>query len=194
MLGRLLGEVERPFVLVPAARRSRTSSACCENLGGRADTVLVGGKMAEELRDENPLPFAGRAADRRRRRERVRGGRRDAGRAVRRRCRKAGSGSTSAPRRGALRATRSATRRTVFWNGPMGVFEWEPFADGHEGGRARRSPRSTATRSSAAATRCARSTSSASPTGSPGSRPAAAPRSSCSRARSCPASAAIPEN
>ena len=28
-----------------------------KNLGGRADEVLVGGKMAEELRDENPLPF-----------------------------------------------------------------------------------------------------------------------------------------
>ena len=29
-----------------------------QNLGGRADTVIVGGKMAEELRDENPLDFA----------------------------------------------------------------------------------------------------------------------------------------
>ena len=28
-----------------------------QHLGGRADTVLVGGKMAEQLRDENPLGF-----------------------------------------------------------------------------------------------------------------------------------------
>ena len=40
-----------------AARRSTTSSACLVELGRRADSVLVGGKMAEELRDENPLPY-----------------------------------------------------------------------------------------------------------------------------------------
>ena len=48
------------------ARRARATSAA------RADTVLVGGKMAEELRDENPLGVRGRAAGRRRRRRRVR--------------------------------------------------------------------------------------------------------------------------
>ena len=63
---------------------------------------------------------------------------------------------------------------------------------GHAGGRPRRSPTRTRTRSSAAATRCARSRRPASRTGSTGSRPAAAPRSSCSRARSCPGVAAIP--
>jgi sigma-B regulation protein RsbU (phosphoserine phosphatase) len=28
-----------------------------QNLGGKADAVLIGGKMAEQLRDDNPLPF-----------------------------------------------------------------------------------------------------------------------------------------
>ncbi len=57
MLGRLLGEVERPFVLVAGGAKVEDKLGVLVNLGGRADTVLVGGKMAEELREENPLPY-----------------------------------------------------------------------------------------------------------------------------------------
>ena len=78
MLGRLLGDVERPFVLVAGGAKVEDKLGVLQNLGGRADTVLIGGKMAEQLRDENPLAVPGRAAERRRRGRRVRAGRRDA--------------------------------------------------------------------------------------------------------------------
>src|SRR5207248_8812716 len=56
-LGKLLGEVERPFVLVSGGVKVEDKLGVLANLGGRADTVLVGGKMAEQLREENPLGF-----------------------------------------------------------------------------------------------------------------------------------------
>src|SRR5215831_20400627 len=56
-LGRLLGDVERPFVLVSGGAKVEDKLGVLRNLGGRADTVLVGGKMAEELRVDNPLGF-----------------------------------------------------------------------------------------------------------------------------------------
>src|SRR5262249_40507372 len=56
-LGRLLGDVERPFVLVSGGAKVEDKLGVLKNLGGRADTVLVGGKMAEQLREDNPLGF-----------------------------------------------------------------------------------------------------------------------------------------
>ena len=108
-LGRLLGEVERPFVLVSGGAKVEDKLGVLRNLGGRADTVLIGGKMAEELRGENPLEFevelpvdvVGAAEFAARRRvARLR---------VRRAARRAGSGSTSGPRR--ERASSSGSRR-----------------------------------------------------------------------------------
>jgi len=128
-LGRLLGDVERPFLLVTGGAKVEDKLGVLKNLGGRADEVLVGGKMAEELRDENPLPFpvvlpsdvvaaSEFAAD----------------------------AETQVTPFDALPdgwlgldigpdsredfARRIRAARTVFWNGPMGVFEWEPFAGG----------------------------------------------------------------
>ena len=57
MLGRLLGDVERPFVLVAGGAKVDDKLGVLVNLGQRADAVLIGGKMAEELRDDNPLPY-----------------------------------------------------------------------------------------------------------------------------------------
>src|SRR4030095_16076302 len=57
MLGRLLGEVERPFVLISGGAKVEDKLGVLQNLGGRADEVLIGGKMAEEVRESNPLEF-----------------------------------------------------------------------------------------------------------------------------------------
>src|SRR3954466_1018950 len=56
-LGRLLGEVERPFALISGGAKVEDKLGVLSNLGGRADAMLVGGKMAEQLRAENPLDF-----------------------------------------------------------------------------------------------------------------------------------------
>ena len=129
MLGRLLGDVERPFVLVAGGAKVDDKLGVLVNLGQRADSVLVGGKMAEQLRDENPLPYeAELPAD-----------------VVAAAAFDEDAESRIAPYdglpdgwlgldigpqtrerfEGLIRAA-----RTVFWNGPMGVFEWPRFAEG----------------------------------------------------------------
>jgi phosphoglycerate kinase len=129
MLGRLLGEVERPFMLVLGGAKVEDKLGVLANLGGRADAVLVGGKMAEELREENPLGFevelpedvvAAASFDAEAEAQvvpydAVPGGwlGLDIGPATRERF-----------------AGRIAGARTLFWNGPMGVFEWPRFAEG----------------------------------------------------------------
>ena len=96
--------------------------------------------------------------------------------------------STSA--RGRSRSSRTiiADAKTILWNGPMGVFELEPFSAGTRGVAHgdRRAP--TRSRWSAAATRLAAVTRPGSRTRSTTSRPAAAPPSSSSRAARSPAS------
>jgi phosphoglycerate kinase len=129
-LGRLLEpDIERPFVLIVGGSKVQDKLGVLQHLGGRADTVIVGGKMAEELRDENPLPFpvelptdvVAAAAFEPDAEARV--APYDAvpdgwlGLDV---------GPASRERFGAL--VRAAG--TVFWNGPMGVFEWPRFAEG----------------------------------------------------------------
>ncbi len=128
-LGRLLGDVERPFVLVVGGAKVEDKLDVLRHLGGREDAVLVGGKMAEEIRRENPLPFhvelpvdvvaaAAFAPDAESRVtpcDTVPDGwlGLDIGPETRRRFAEIVHGA-----------------RTVFWNGPMGVFEWPRFAEG----------------------------------------------------------------
>jgi phosphoglycerate kinase len=128
-LGRLLADVERPFLLVTGGAKVEDKLGVLEHLGGRADEVLVGGKMAEELREHNPLPFpvvlpgdvvaASEFAE---------------------------DAETKVVPFDALPdgwlgldigpdarddfGKRIRAAKTVFWNGPMGVFEWGPFAGG----------------------------------------------------------------
>jgi phosphoglycerate kinase len=128
-LGRLLGDVERPFVLVSGGAKVEDKLGVLRNLGGRADTVLVGGKMAEELRGENPLGFdVELPVD-------VVGAAELAPDAETRLCGydalPAGwLGLDIGPETRTRFAVRLAAARTIFWNGPMGVFEWPRFAEG----------------------------------------------------------------
>jgi phosphoglycerate kinase len=98
-------------------------------LGGRADTVLIGGKMAEELRAGNPLDFPVELpVD-------VVGAAEFAADAEARVCGyddlPAGwLGLDIGPETRTRFAAALAQARTIFWNGPMGVFEWPRFAAG----------------------------------------------------------------
>jgi phosphoglycerate kinase len=128
-LGRLLGDLERPFLLVTGGAKVEDKLGVLENLGGRADEVLVGGKMAEQLRDENPLSFpvvlptdvvaaSAFEAD-----AETRVNPFDA-------LPTGWLGLDIGPDSRAEFARRIRAAKTVFWNGPMGVFEWEQFAEG----------------------------------------------------------------
>ena len=128
-LGKLLGEVERPFVLISGGAKVEDKLGVLRNLGGRADEVLIGGKMAEELRAESPLEFevelptdvvaAAEFAE-------------DAqSKVVPYASLPAGwLGLDIGPETREAFAATIARAKTVFWNGPMGVFEWPRFAEG----------------------------------------------------------------
>jgi 3-phosphoglycerate kinase len=128
-LGKLLGEVERPFVLISGGAKVDDKLGVLQNLGGKADAVLVGGKMAEQIRSENPLPFevvlpvdvvaASDFAE-------------DAQTQVvpYDALPEGWLGLDIGPQTRELFAGHVAKARTIFWNGPMGVFEWPSFAEG----------------------------------------------------------------
>jgi phosphoglycerate kinase len=128
-LGRLLGDVERPFVIVAGGAKVEDKLGVLQHLGSRADAVIVGGKMAEDLREHNPLPFAVElpvdvvaaaafASD-----AEARVTPYDA-------LPEGWLGLDIGPESRARFAEVLAGARTVFWNGPMGVFEWPRFAEG----------------------------------------------------------------
>jgi phosphoglycerate kinase len=128
-LGRLLGEVERPFVIVSGGAKVEDKVAVLTSLGARADEVLIGGKMAEDIRESNPFPFevllpadviAAQAFEP------------DApSRIAPFDDRPDGwLGLDIGPVARDEFASALARAKTVFWNGPMGVFEWPRFAEG----------------------------------------------------------------
>jgi len=128
-LGKLLGEVERPFVLVSGGAKVDDKLGVLRNLGNRADVVLVGGKMAEELRDGSPLgfdvvlpsdvaaasEFAADAEIRVVAYDELPDG---------------WLGLDIGPETRVAFGRHLQAARTIFWNGPMGVFEWPRFAEG----------------------------------------------------------------
>jgi phosphoglycerate kinase len=128
-LGKLLGEVERPFVLVSGGAKVEDKLGVLRNLGGKADTVLVGGKMAEELREGSPLGFpvelptdvvASVAFEPDAEAKVVPYDELPEG----------WLGLDIGPETRERFAVAIAGAKTIFWNGPMGVFEWPRFAEG----------------------------------------------------------------
>jgi phosphoglycerate kinase len=124
-LGSLLEGPERPFVAVLGGAKVAGKIGVLTSLAERADTLLIGGKMAEEVdRDagyELPEDVVAAAAFEADAEARVVGWDEvpdgwlglDIGPATRERY-----------------AALIGEARTVFWNGPMGVFEWPRFAEG----------------------------------------------------------------
>jgi phosphoglycerate kinase len=128
-LGALLGDVEHPFVIVSGGAKVDDKIGVLENLGARADAILIGGKMAEQVRAENPFTFdavlptdvvAAEEFTADAETQIVAFDELPDG----------WLGLDIGPRTREDFGTRIAGARTVFWNGPMGVFEWPPFAAG----------------------------------------------------------------
>jgi phosphoglycerate kinase len=128
-LGKLLGDVERPFVLVSGGAKVEDKLGVLQNLGGRSDEVLIGGKMAEEVREKNPFEFeivlptdvVAAAAFEPDAETRV---------VPYEELPDGWLGLDIGPETRRAFGQRIGRARTVFWNGPMGVFEWPRFADG----------------------------------------------------------------
>jgi phosphoglycerate kinase len=128
-LGALLGDVERPFVIISGGAKVEDKIAVLENLGGRADEVLIGGKMAEDVRTENPFSFdvvlpqdvvaASEFSADAETQETAFDALPDGW-----------LGLDVGPKTREDFAARVRGAKTVFWNGPMGVFEWPRFAEG----------------------------------------------------------------
>jgi phosphoglycerate kinase len=129
-LGRLLGEVEHPFVVVLGGAKVDDKIGVIETLGRRADRLLVGGKMAEQIRTEGRtfevemlLPTDVVAAT-----EVSADAEADVAPADA--VPEGRLGLDIGPETCRRYAQELARAGTVFWNGPMGVFELERFADG----------------------------------------------------------------
>ena len=103
--------------------------AVCPPFVSLADTVLVGGKMAEQLREANPLGFpvvlprdvVAAAAFEPDTETRV---------TPYDELPEGWLGLDIGPETRRVFAEEIARARTIFWNGPMGVFEWLRFAAG----------------------------------------------------------------
>jgi phosphoglycerate kinase len=127
-LGRLLEEPERPFVAVVGGAKVEDKIGVLRSLAELADVVLVGGKMAEEIRADPidvpvklPTDVVAAAAFEPDAESQV-----VAADAVP----EGWLGLDIGPATRDGYARRIAMAKTVFWNGPMGVFEWPRFAEG----------------------------------------------------------------
>jgi phosphoglycerate kinase len=124
-LGALLEDPERPFVAVLGGAKVEEKISVLESLSQRADTLLIGGKMAEEVepREGYLLPrdvvaAAAFEADA------------EANVVPADEVPEGWLGLDIGPDTCAAFAECIGEANTVFWNGPMGVFEWQRFAEG----------------------------------------------------------------
>ena len=127
-LGKLLESPEHPYVAVVGGAKVEDTIGLLHSLVERADVVLVGGKVAEELR-ANPMDLplklpsdvvAAAAFEPDAEAKVVPAGEVPEG----------WLGLDIGPETREAYAKRVAMAKTVFWNGPMGVFEWPRFAEG----------------------------------------------------------------
>jgi phosphoglycerate kinase len=124
-LGALLEDPTHPFVAVLGGAKVEDKIGVVRSLSERADALLIGGKMAEELeaakRIELPVDVVAAAAFEEEAEARIVA----AGEVP-----EGWLGLDIGPETRERYSERIAEAKTVFWNGPMGVFEWRRFAAG----------------------------------------------------------------
>jgi len=152
-LGRLLGEVERPFVTIIGGAKVSDKIGVLENLLARVDQFLIGGamantflkakggKMGRSLAEDDKLALA-RAFLRKAEEANVdvllprdvvaaAGTKAESGRVVQAMAVPEDLAALDiGPETARGFADAIARAKTILWNGPMGVFESEPFAAG----------------------------------------------------------------
>jgi phosphoglycerate kinase len=152
-LGKLLGDVERPFVAIIGGAKVSDKIGVLDNLLGRVDQILVGGAMANtflrakggqrgrSLVEEDKLPLA-RAFLKKAEESNVdvllprdavaaAGIKSESGRVVQSMMVPEDLAALDiGPETARGFADAVARAKTIFWNGPMGVFESAPFAAG----------------------------------------------------------------
>jgi phosphoglycerate kinase len=126
-LGSLLEDPARPFVAVLGGAKVKDKIGVLESLAEKADAVLVGGKMAEEVepREKVLLPADVVAAS-------AFEADADAKVVAADSVPEGWLGLDVGPKTREAFVAKIAEAGTVFWNGPMGVFEWPRFAEGTE--------------------------------------------------------------
>jgi len=127
-LGRLLESPAHPFVAIVGGAKVEDKIGVLRSLAERTDMVLVGGKMAEEIRVhpidvevELPRDVVAAVAFEPDAESKV---------VPADEMPKGWLGLDIGPATREAYAQRIAAAKTVFWNGPMGVFEWPPFSEG----------------------------------------------------------------
>lgn len=153
MLGKLLGEVEHPFVAVVGGAKVSDKIGVLENLLGRVDAMIIGGAMANTFVkarggevgasrvEEDKLALARAFLKKAEEKGREVLLPRDVVYASSLEAVSGGTSPADAVPAGMMAldigpdtargfGDRLSRARTIFWNGPMGVFEKPPFAQG----------------------------------------------------------------